>query len=1202
MTQPQSQRVTLQVSVDNKASKPLADLRGELRAVGTDTVAAGRQAAAGLATIDTAATNTGRKVKAGADDAVQALGRIDSATGTTSTKITDTGSAADRAMGKIRSAVQSAATEFATGFNEGVARASSQFDEVPRAADAAFGRIPEAAKSSADKAARRIEEQLRQVDMSTPLNQVAADTQPDMQQSGTQVGINFGKAFVAGVAAVGVGGLAAEAMDWEVFNAKTAGALRLAPSEVKAYGELAGRLYTEGVANSAEDANAVLQSLALNVGKGSIEQMDYWATRASAISDAYGQDIAQVTMAAGQAVRTGMAPDVETALDQIAAGFAAGIDRGQDYLDTINEYGVAFESLGLDGTKMGGLLAQALSGGARNADLAADAFKEFSIRSKDNVDSTRDAYQRLGLDADAMLATMAAGGEGASDGLQEVINRLGTMTDPVNKNAIAVGLFGTQAEDLQRAFDALNPATAQDAMGKVEGAATELGDTLYNTASSQAQTLYRTLKMGVVDFFLQEVVPAIYDVTYWFQEHMLPALKRLGDWITLTVVPVLQELWAWLGDNAMPVLDRLADWFENDGIPALQDFGEWVKRNKEWIEPLVVGVLAAYGAFKLWAIGVALVRGAFVLLNAIMTANPIGLILLAITALVAAFMWAYEHSEKFRKIVDDTWQAISAVAKLVWETVLRPVFEALGGIIVNTWEFFSDFGGNMQRLFTDLAIWVGEGVQGIKDWFAGVPQWIVDRWTEFRSWLGQLGVDVVTWIAEGIATKAKEFEGWVGGLVDDFAGWVGDKWDDLMGIGSDLLDWIGKGISDAAKDLWDWFSGGVDDPDSLVGGIWARVKALGTELAKIGGELMSGIAEGITGSDRIASAVGENLKSGGYTTGSAVSAGLAGGAEATGFGWLNWFFADGGMVPGYAPRQDTVPALLSPGEGVMVPELSRQVGATRLDTWNRQARSGVQVFAEGGIAGMAHDLGVPMGGVIAGLLAGKIGELGLGRAAAAPSSPVSDNGGGSAAASYVPSAGVAQWSSLVLQALAMVGQPASLLQTTLRRMNQESSGNPQAINLTDSNARKGTPSKGLMQVIDPTFRAYAEPGYSSNIYDPLSNILASMNYAISRYGTLAAAYNRAGGYDSGGWLPPGGGIGVNNLTEPEAVLTPSQWRSVEQLAAGARGSITFAPGAIVIQVDGAAGDPEQLAEQLGDVLTDRLQALIRDQQERSLSA
>ncbi|MFF4112057.1 transglycosylase SLT domain-containing protein [Streptomyces sp. NPDC001714] len=71
-----------------------------------------------------------------------------------------------------------------------------------------------------------------------------------------------------------------------------------------------------------------------------------------------------------------------------------------------------------------------------------------------------------------------------------------------------------------------------------------------------------------------------------------------------------------------------------------------------------------------------------------------------------------------------------------------------------------------------------------------------------------------------------------------------------------------------------------------------------------------------------------------------------------------------------------------------------------------------------------------------------------------------------------------------------------------RNLMRESSGNPRAINLWDSNAAKGIPSKGLLQVIDPTFKAYHVDGTSFDIYDPVANITAACNYAAARYGSI----------------------------------------------------------------------------------------------------
>ncbi|MBG0853284.1 transglycosylase SLT domain-containing protein [Streptomyces spinoverrucosus] len=71
-----------------------------------------------------------------------------------------------------------------------------------------------------------------------------------------------------------------------------------------------------------------------------------------------------------------------------------------------------------------------------------------------------------------------------------------------------------------------------------------------------------------------------------------------------------------------------------------------------------------------------------------------------------------------------------------------------------------------------------------------------------------------------------------------------------------------------------------------------------------------------------------------------------------------------------------------------------------------------------------------------------------------------------------------------------------------RNIMRESSGNPAAINNWDSNAAKGTPSKGLLQVIDPTFAAYHVPGTAYDPYDPVANITAACNYAADRYGSI----------------------------------------------------------------------------------------------------
>ncbi|MEU7149218.1 transglycosylase SLT domain-containing protein [Streptomyces sp. NPDC045456] len=306
-------------------------------------------------------------------------------------------------------------------------------------------------------------------------------------------------------------------------------------------------------------------------------------------------------------------------------------------------------------------------------------------------------------------------------------------------------------------------------------------------------------------------------------------------------------------------------------------------------------------------------------------------------------------------------------------------------------------------------------------------------------------------------------------------------------------------------------------------------------------------------------------------------------------------FADGGVLPGYTPGRDVHLAALSGGEAVMRPEWTRAVGPGYVHAMNAAARGG-------GVSGVQRALGLPGfadGGIFSGIgtfVSGAWDKLKKGAKWLADTfggaikngiksliNPVIDlipgeggfpgllKGGmrrlvekllgagekGDKLAvpniKYNPSAGVEQWRGVASAVLRELGvfSPYNLT-AVLQTIRKESGGNPRAINLWDSNARAGTPSKGLIQTIDPTFNAYAGKYRNRGPYDPYANIYAGIRYARSRYGSgWAARMARPGGYDSGGWLMPGLSATYNGTGRPEAVLTGSQWDAMS--AAVARG-------------------------------------------------
>jgi SLT domain-containing protein len=126
-------------------------------------------------------------------------------------------------------------------------------------------------------------------------------------------------------------------------------------------------------------------------------------------------------------------------------------------------------------------------------------------------------------------------------------------------------------------------------------------------------------------------------------------------------------------------------------------------------------------------------------------------------------------------------------------------------------------------------------------------------------------------------------------------------------------------------------------------------------------------------------------------------------------------------------------------------------------------------------------------------------------------------GGNGSGVNYKPSAGVEQWRATAKKALELTNQfTEANLNRLLMQMKSESGGNPNAINNWDINAKMGIPSKGLMQVIDPTFKAYAMKGFDKNIYDPMSNILAAIRYTLAQYGSLERGW-KGHGYANGGF-------------------------------------------------------------------------------------
>nr|DAU79552.1 MAG TPA: tail tape measure [Caudoviricetes sp.] len=671
---------------------------------------------------------------------------------------------------------------------------------------------------------------------------------------------------------------------------------------------------------------------------------------------------------------------------------------------------------------------------------------------------------------------------------------------------------------------------------------------------------------------------------------------KMWDWIDQHVIQPFQKGWQWCSDAFGAACDWIGDkwdWL----CDAFQTGWDWLDQYViqplakawQWLSDVFHTVGDVFG--KVW--------------DGIVTAAQIGFLAIStivLTPLRVAFetlwntwQWLYEN------IVKPVWDGITQTFQTGWnwidQNVIQPFqvgWNLLKDVFSLVCENIGDWWNGVVQAFQNGWNWINQNViqpfqlgwQVLCDAFKLIGETISGAWDAV---VGKLR-DGWNWTNQNVVEPFKT--AWQ--AVQDKFKQVGDG----LGI-------IWDGVKAKFKTVWDWISLNIIDPFKrglqAIGDAAHNMKeaasrafnalkdACATPVRWIVEVVYTnGIQKTWNG---IAGAVGlNNLK-------------LPNAPK----------FATGGVNPGYAPRQDTILSWTSPGEAIMVPEWTRAVGADTVHRWNRLARTrGAQAvlddmrmprYAEGGISGLwngvkdkvgqgwdwvkgkASDIADavasfisdpagwvtskilnPVKSMIASVGGGNWGTIvaqlplkvaqGLVRKAKDAIGSWLGSGNGNTASAGAGEqyhgavgGGVEQWRPQVLTVLKMLGQPASWADTVLRRMNQESGGNPNAINNWDINAKNGVPSQGLMQTIPPTFAAYAGPFASRPITDPLANIYAGCNYAIHRYGSLAGM-NRPGGYalggivptlyDKGGVLNPGRTIVENRTRQPELVLTREQ--------------------------------------------------------------
>lgn len=277
---------------------------------------------------------------------------------------------------------------------------------------------------------------------------------------------------------------------------------------------------------------------------------------AYALADTFGYDVAESARAA-KAMMTNFGVSGEEAMGLIAAGAQNGLDFSGELIDSVNEYSVQFAKLGFSADDMFHIFQEGADSGAWNLDKVGDAVKEFSIRSIDGSKTTTEAFKALGLDADEMMKTFAAGGDDASIAFQGVLTSLMDMDDQVARDAIGVSLFGTQWEDLGvEAMAAMADIQSgaydtEDALGKINSVKYNNIEDAFEGIKRQAEVSLLPIASTIANAFTQvapvigglfeELGPIIEQVTADAMPFITEFIGGLMEFLP-TVMPMIMEL------------------------------------------------------------------------------------------------------------------------------------------------------------------------------------------------------------------------------------------------------------------------------------------------------------------------------------------------------------------------------------------------------------------------------------------------------------------------------------------------------------------------------------------------------------------------------------------------------------------------------------------------------------------------------------